>query len=77
VSAGFVVIRSVVGGNIRSWRDLRSRCHLQHLQRPTPPHFRFNASHFPRRGDQHVAQGSYGCLKSQELQAHRALSSAT
>ena len=29
---------------------------LQHLQRPTPPHFRFNASHFPRGGDEHVAQ---------------------
>jgi hypothetical protein len=37
------------------------------IQRPTPPHFRFNASHFPRRGDEHVARGSHGCLKFQEL----------
>jgi hypothetical protein len=36
--------------------SLRSRCRLQHFQRPTPPHFRFNASHFPRRGDEHVAR---------------------
>ena len=57
--------------------SLRSRCRLQHLQRPTPPHFRFNASHFPRRGDEHVARGSHGGLKFQELQAHRGLSSAT
>src|ERR1700722_1561121 len=47
--------------------SLRSRCRLQHLQRPTPPHFRFNASHFPRRGDEHVARGSHGCLEFQEL----------
>ena len=57
--------------------SLSSRCRLQHLQRPTPPHFRFNPSHFPRRGDEHVARGSHGCLKFQELQAHRALSSPT
>jgi len=35
--------------------SLRSRRRLQHLRRPTPPHFRFNASHSPRRGDEHVA----------------------
>jgi putative transposase len=35
--------------------SLRSLCRLQHLQRPTPPHFRFNASHLPRGGDEHVA----------------------
>src|SRR5580693_7368168 len=57
--------------------SLCSRCRLQHLQRPTPPHFRSNTSHFPRRGDEHMARGSHGCLKFQALYAHRALSSAT
>jgi hypothetical protein len=47
--------------------SLRSRCRLQHLQGPTPPHFRFDASHFPRRGDEHVARDSHGCLKFQVL----------
>ena len=53
---------------------LNPRRRLQHFQRSTPPHFRFNASHLPRRGDEHVARGSHGCLKFQELQARRALS---
>ena len=57
--------------------SLRPRCRLQHLQRPTPPHFRFNASHFPRRGDEHVAPGSHGCFKISRAAPHRALSSAT
>ena len=57
--------------------SLRSRCRLQHLQRPTPPHVRFNASHFPRRGDEHVARGGHGCLKFHALPLIRALSSAT
>ena len=57
--------------------SLRSRCRLQHLQRPTPPHFRFNASHFPRGGDEHVERGSHGCLNFKSCLAHRALSSAT
>ena len=38
--------------------SVRSRCRLQHFQRPTPPHFRFNASHIPRRCDEHVTRDS-------------------
>ena len=63
---------------------LHPRRRLQHFQRPMPSHVSsitpragFNASHFPRRGDEHVARGSHRCLKFQELQARRALSSAT
>ena len=57
--------------------SLRSRCRLQHFQRRTPPHFRFNASHIPRRCDEHVARDSHGCLTFLELHAHRAPSSPT
>ena len=66
------VYLKISGRMVYLWRavakiSLRSRCRLQHLQRPTPPHFRSNASHFPRRGDEHVARGSHGCLKFQAL----------
>src|SRR6202035_546375 len=56
------VYLKISGRMVYLWRavakiSLRSRCRLQHLQRPPPPHFRSNASHFPRRGDEHVAHG--------------------
>src|SRR5476649_1176414 len=37
---------------------------LQHFQRPTPPRLCPNASHPPRRGDEHVARRRRGHLKS-------------
>jgi putative transposase len=56
---------------------LNPRRRLQHLQRPAPSRLCPNAPHLPRRGDEYVARGGRGCLKSRELCSLLALSSAT
>ena len=56
---------------------LNPRRRLQHLQRPAPSRLCPNASHLPRRGDEHVARGGRGCLKLHELWSLLALSSTT
>jgi hypothetical protein len=42
--------------------SLNSRRRLQYIHRPAPPHFRPNASHPPRRGDEHLARRRRGRL---------------
>jgi len=57
--------------------SLHSRSRLQHFQRPTPPHISPNAPKLPRRGDEHVARGRCGRLKTHEPQPCRVLRSTT
>jgi hypothetical protein len=59
------------------WERAMKSAYAALSQRPTPPHFRFNASHLPRGGDEHVASCSRGCLKFQELPLIVLFTSAT
>jgi transposase-like protein len=58
-------------------RSLNPRRRLQHLWHPTSPHIGPNATHVSRRGDEHVARGSYCRVKIHKLSGQRALGSTT
>ena len=58
---------------LRSEIPLDPRRGLQHIQRPTPPHFCPNTSHPARRGDEHVARCCRGRLKSSGGRPHHDL----
>jgi len=47
--------------------SLHSRSRLQHIHRPAPPHISSNAPSLSRRGDEYVARGSCGRLKTHDL----------